>query len=193
MSTPATSPAPQPASEEKEGGLWVWLLGLVVAGIVILGVGGMIVAGYLSRSIQVTQRGHEVEITTPAGGLKMSRNAAADTGLPVYPGALVNEPGGTVELMGADGEAVGVTAAKYRTPDPLEKVDTWYQEQLGKDFSREGIGITLKKKDIFGIEVRSDDIAFISDKDDMLRVVALRKRGLQTEIAMARIGKTEAQ
>ena len=85
------------------------------------------------------------------------------------------------------------SAAKYRTVDPLATVDDWYREHLGAEFIREGPGVMNRKKDIFGVEVKSSDIAFISDANDMLRVVVLERKGLTTEIALACIGKHETQ
>jgi hypothetical protein len=102
--------------------------------------------------------------------------------------------GATVEITApTEEDSVHITAARYRTPDPIEKVDEWYQEKLGPDFTREGPGIAKRKKDILGISVKSSDTAYISEKDDMLRVVALERKGLYTEIALARIGKQETQ
>lgn len=186
----STTPASRP--QKKSNFLW-WVLGLLLAGIVILGVGGLVVVSYFAKHIQVQQTSHKVEIGTPAGELKVSKDPTPNTGLPVYPGAILIEPGATVELTPKNDEAVEVTAARYRTADPLDKVDTWYRERLGPDFKREGPGISGYKKDVFGVEVKSDDIAFLSEKNDLVLVVAIQKRGMGVEIALVRIGKEEAQ
>jgi len=186
----STTPTPPP---EKKSGLVWWFLGLMVAAIAILGLGGLLAARFLSQNVQVIRTGDQVEVRTPAGGVKVARGANVDPGLPVYPGATLTEPGATIELTAPDDESFFVTAARYRTPDPIEKVDDWYREKLGPDFEREGPGTMKRKKDIFGINVKSSDIAYISEKEDALRVVAIERKGLATEIAFARISKQELQ
>jgi hypothetical protein len=189
MSTPPVSPPPK-----KSNVLW-WVLGLFLAGVVILGLGGLLIATYVLKDVvQVRETAGQVEVQTPAGSIKVDKTAPPDPGLPVYPGATTAESGATVEITAPDEEdSLHVTAARYRTTDPIEKVDEWYQEKLGSEFTREGPGVARRKRDILGISVKSSDTAYISEKDDTLRVVALERKGLYTEIALARIGKTETQ
>lgn len=191
--TPSSLKAPPPDAPEKKSGLLVWLLGLLGIGILVLGGGGMLVANYVMKNVQVQQSGSQVAIQTPVGEMKVDRDVAADPGLPVYPGAVATDPGATVEIGVPNEEQVAVIAARYRTGDPLTKVDEWYQSQLGPDFKREGPGVMVRKKDIMGIQVKSTDIAFISEEKDLVRVVALERKGIQTEIALARIGRQETQ
>ena len=188
MSTP-----PNPSPQKSSGSLWAWALGLIAAGFLILGAGALVVTRYLVRSIEVNRGNTSVEINTPVGTLKAARDDSADPGLPVYPGAKVSQAAGSVELATPDEESVHLIAAHYRTIDPIEKVDAWYREQLSTDFKREGPGITNRKKDINGIVVKSSDIAYISDKDDLVLVVALEKRFNSVEIKLLRAGKKEAQ
>ena len=192
--TPAPTPEEKPAPARPRGNdlLW-WILGLLVAAVIVLGLGGLLVARYMVRQIEVHPATGRVEIQTPIGQVKVSKDEKVDPSLPVYPGATLIEPVATVEIGGADDEPLAVHAAKYRTPDPLEKVDAWYSEHLGKEFTREGPGVAERKRKVFGITVRSDQVAFISEKDDALRVVALERKFGSTEIALARIGERSAQ
>jgi hypothetical protein len=185
---------PTPTPEKKNHLVW-WFLGLVLAAVVILGLGGLLAAWYLARTanVQVIQTGDQVEVRTPAGELKVARAEHVDPGLPVYPGATLTEPGATIELAGPDEYALYITAARYRTSDPIEKVDAWYQEKLGPDFGREGPGKMRRKKDVVGIAVKSSDIAYISEKDNLMRVVSIERKGFSVEIAIARISKQETQ
>ncbi len=188
MSTPQT-PLPQKSSNN----LWVWLLGLAAAGILILGTGAFVATRYLVRSVEVNRASSSVEINTPVGTLKAAKDDNANPGLPVYPGAKLSQPGGTIELTTPNEESVSLTAAHYRTIDPIEKVDAWYREQLSLDFKREGPGVMVRKKNINGVVVSSNDIAYISEKDDFVRVVALKKQFNAVEIALLRAGKPETQ
>jgi len=187
MSTTPTS------TPQKQSNLLWCVLGLLGAAVFVLGLAGLLVARFLLQDVQVYQTGAQVEIRTPVGELKVSKDATPRPGLPVYPGATLLEPAATVELAPHEDEAVEITAARYRTSDSLDKVDAWYREQLGPEFQREGAGVMVRKKDLFGVEVKSDDIAFVSEKNDLLRIVVLQKKVTTVEIALVRIGKQEAQ
>jgi hypothetical protein len=188
MSTP-----PNPLPQKSSSNIWAWVLGLVVTGVVILGAGAWFVTRYLVQSIEVNRAASTVEINTPAGSLKAAKDESADPGLPIYPGAKVAQSGGTVELSTPGEDAVNLTAAHYRTNDPIEKIDAWYREHLNADFKREGPGVMVQKKNISGVIVKSEDIAYISEKDDLVLVVALQKRFNGVEIALLRAGKQETQ
>jgi hypothetical protein len=188
MSTP-----PSPLPQKTTSNIWAWVLGLVFAGVVILGGGAWFVTRYLVHTIEVNRANSSVEIATPVGTLKAAKDENADPGLPIYPGAKLAQAGGTVELSVPGEDSINLTAAHYRTIDPVEKVDAWYREQLSSDFKREGPGVMNRKKEINGVVVKSDDIAYISEKDDLVRVVALQKRFNGVEIALLRAGKQEAQ
>ncbi len=184
----ATPPIP---AARKQGNLLWWLLGFAGAGILILIVGGLVIAGLLVRNIRVHRGGREVEIHTPGGDLKVSRAAAIEVGLPIYPGATLAEPGKNVELSLPTERQVGITVARYRAPDPLEKVDAWYRARLGAEFERQGPG--AKQRKIKGVDLESDGIAYVSERGDLVRFVALKERGAGVDIALGRVGQREAQ
>ncbi|MBI1750509.1 MAG: hypothetical protein HY234_03475 [Acidobacteria bacterium] len=186
------STQPNPLPQKSSSNIWAWVLGLLAAGVVILGAGAFLATRFLVRSIEVNRTGTSVEINTAVGSLKASKDESADPGLPVYPGSKLAQPGGTVEFTTPNEESVNITAAHYRTIDPIEKVDAWYREQLSLDFKREGPGVMIRKKHINGVVVKSDDVAYVSEKDDVVLVVALQKRFNGVEIALLRAGKPEA-
>jgi hypothetical protein len=186
--------APQnPLPQKSSNNIWAWVLGLVFTGVTILGAGAWYVTRYLVQSIEVNRAASSVEISTTVGSVRAAKDENADPGLPIYPGAKLAQAGGTVELSRPDEDAVNLTAAHYRTIDPIEKVDAWYREQLNPDFKREGPGVMVRKKNINGVEVKSNDIAYISEKDDLVLVIALQKRLNGVEIALLRAGKPEKQ
>lgn len=79
----------------------------------------------------------DVKIKTPLGGLKVRTNdavVAAETGLPVYPGAtVVKDPrdsdAADVDMNFGDFH-LRVKAVSYRTPDSSEKVIAFYRKGL---------------------------------------------------------------
>ncbi len=195
MSSPGSpSPSPSavpPPSPSQNTAIW-WVLGILGGGVVILALCGLIFTAYVARQVRVKEAGKRVEISTPAGQIRVNQGGAQDTGLPVYPGARTLESNGAnIEIMPVEGARVGVAASKYFTADPLDKVAGWYAERLGPGFSREAPG--RKTRRIQGVDAGSADVAFISDNGDLVRIVSLKKRADGVEIGLARIGKQEVQ
>ncbi|MBC7252498.1 MAG: hypothetical protein H5T72_00825 [Actinobacteria bacterium] len=76
----------------------------------------------------VTFRGEEGEVTYRA-----SREAPTEEelGAPIYPGAeYVEGSGGTVEGT-SEGQEISTAGAEFTTDDPIEKVISWYREEIG--------------------------------------------------------------
>lgn len=188
----ATPAPPQPPASAGSRSLLGWVIGLVIVAVVILGLGGALIALYLSRVTVVRTGPESVEVRTPFGSMRAEKGQA-DTGLPDYPGARVTETPATVEISGPNDDGFVVTAAKYRTPDSLPAVDQWYREQLAPSFEREPAGVMVRKRRLFGTEVRSDDLAYIEEKDNVIRFVVIRRHATETEIVLARLGKREVQ
>lgn len=186
--TPGLTPTPK-----KQSNALLWVLGLTGAALAALIVGGLMIAGFFLKNVQVRQAGDRVEVRTAVGEVTVSKEAAPETGLPIYPGAAAVESGANIELTTPRDQKVGVVAARLHSTDPLEKVDAWYRERLGPEFEREGPGSNREKARVHGISVETNDIAFVSETDDLVRVVALRKTYAGVEIALVRAGKHEAQ
>ena len=193
MSATPAPPRPTVPAPERKGSLLLWIIGLIVAAIVILGLGGALIAFYLARQVEVVRTGPDgVEVRTPLGTIRANRDKA-ETGLPEYPGARMTDTPGTVEISGPEDEGFLVTVGKYRTPDAPATVDEWYRGRLASSFEREPAGTMVRKRHIFGTEVRSDDLAYIEEKDDVIRFVVIRRQGFETEIVLARLGKQDVQ
>jgi len=194
MTTRVSTPQPSaPAPQHSSSLIW-WIVGIVLAAVLILGLGTALIAFYFARQVEVIRTGAEgVEVRTPAGTLRAG-TGKQETGLPEYPGAHSTEMPGTVELAGTDDhDGFIVTVAKFRTPDSLPTVDEWYRERLPSSFVREAAGVMVRKRRIFGAEIRSSDIAYIEERDDNISFVVLRRYTTETEITLARIGKQEVQ
>jgi hypothetical protein len=81
----------------------------------------------------------DVKIKTPLGGLKVKTNeavVAAETGLPVYPGAAVvkkDKDNGAADIdMSFGSFHLRVKAVSYRTPDAPDKVMAFYRKGLAR-------------------------------------------------------------
>lgn len=183
------SPSPPAQAPRKSNLLW-WILGLFGVGVVILGVGSLLALRFLAGNVEVIQSGDKVEVRTPIGQFSAAKGKD-ETGLPQYPGATQSERGATVTVESPDSEQVVIVAAKYRSSDSVDKIDEWYREKLGPDFQRDGSGVTNHKRKIFGTTVKLEDIAYVSEKDDIVRIVVIDRKLSGAEIALVRIGKEE--
>ncbi len=191
MSSIPPSPAPAGTPQRKSNLVW-WIAGVVLAAVVLLGLGGVLLALFFAREIEVVRTSPEaVEIRTPAGSIKAEKGGKPETGLPEYPGARITDLPAAVEISGPDDEGFQATTAKYRTPDPAARVDEWYRAELGPEFEREESGKMIRKKGLFGVEVRSDDIVYVAERNDAVRFVVIRSHRAETEIVLARLGKDE--
>jgi hypothetical protein len=102
--------------------------------------------------------------------------------------------GGSVQITTANSDQTGVSDAHYTTPDPIEKVDQWYGERLGKGFTREGPG--PKETIVKGLTVRVEtgEVVYISDAGPAATIVSLKRTsGGGTSIDLSRMGSRETQ
>jgi hypothetical protein len=184
-------PAAMPPQRRGNNAVW-WILGIVAGGIVVMVLFGLALAGLFIRNLRVHNQGNNVEIQTPVGAIKVNKDVPRATGLPVYPGATTagNDNNARVELSAGDG-GVGFAVEHFTTSSNLDQVDAWYGHRLGSSFRREE---KLSRHPIHGVTVDADtDIAFVDDRGDGARVVALTKKGDGVDIVLFRAGKKEAQ
>lgn len=187
---PRNAPGPPQPPSPRCNDAVLWILAIVGGGFVVLILGGLLVASILIRHVHVNQSGKQVEIETPAGALRVNGDQLHPTGLPVYPGAQPDKSeGSTIELSAISGAGLGIATEKYVTSDDLDEVSAWYQQQLGPSYQREEHGSATHRQ-----HVSSDaDVAYVYEKGDTTRLVALTKKADGVEIELLRIGKKEVQ
>lgn len=170
-----------------------WILGIVVGGIVIMIVFGLALAGMFLHRVHVNASEKNVDIQTPVGELKVNTDSAHSTGLPVYPGAAPSDDkdkNAQIELNSGD-SGVGLAVENYTTGDSLGEVTRWYQKHLSASFQRENPQ-KLKNDPDDPLDHKAD-VAFVDDRADVARVVALTKRADGVRISLVRVGKRETQ
>jgi hypothetical protein len=125
-------PAVVPPQQRRDSNTAVWwILGIVAGGIVVMVIFGLALAGLFIRNLHVHEQGKNVEISTPVGGIKVNKDGARSSGLPVYPGAKTSgdNDNANVELS-AGNAGFGLAVEKYDTTDGLDKVTAWYTQRL---------------------------------------------------------------
>ncbi len=186
---------PQAPPRKPSNAIW-WVLGIIGACIVLVMIAGLVVVSALVHRVRVNARDNKVEIETPVGSLKMNQDSAHATGLPVYPGAMPEKSQGANFEVSANGKSAGLAIEKYSSDDPRETVQAWYVSKLGPDFKMQVSTPGDHNSDqIPGVPVQmeSSDVAFVNDRGDGAKVVALGHHGEGTEITLVRVGKKEVQ
>ncbi len=170
-----------------------WILGIVAGGIVIMIIFGLALAGMFLHRVHVNGSENKVDIQTPVGELKVDTDSAHSTGLPVYPGADRSDEknkNAHIELNAGD-TGVGLAVENYTTDDSLDDVTAWYQKHLSPSFRRENPQrVKFERDDEMDHHA---DVAFVDDRGNGARVVALTKKGDGVAISLVRAGKRETQ
>jgi hypothetical protein len=189
---------PQP---KPNNAIW-WILGILGGGLVILVFFGLTLAGLIVRHIHIANNGDRVAIETPIGNLKVNKGEAHATGLTVYPGATPTGDHNSSFQLDTSDSGFGIATEEYESRDSLDKVSAWYRSRLGPDFemttnahrgSDDNGSHDSDHRKINGIEVGDHQVAFVNDRGQGARVVALDKSFGGTKITLVRVGTREAQ
>jgi hypothetical protein len=191
MSTPPTPIAANPAPARKNGSWLPWILGIFGAAMALLALVTVATVRYMLSEGRISRQGKQVTISTPLGEIKVDKGAS--TGLPRYPGAGLEEKGGSVELTAPTEDKFVIVGAHYYSSDPLEKVDAWYRTALGSEFEREGPGTKRKLLNAPRLTIESAETAYVSDRKDAVRLVILKGDASGVEIKLVRFGPQQAQ
>ena len=189
MSTTPVSPA-STTSDASTGRLVAIVVGVVV-GVVLLTIGGLLVAGYYFASkVHVSETRDElgrektIRVETPFGRLRVEKQQEVDPkllGIPIYPGATVmkgESSGARVDLdLDFAEKYVRVVAVKMETDDPFDNVVSFYRTEVA-DF-------------VFS-QKESGNVEFRWEHGELKKLVVITERRGKTRISLAKIGEPEA-
>ena len=190
---PPQPPMYSPAQPTRRNNAIWWILGIVAAGIIVMFLFGVTLAGLFIHHLKVRNSGDKVDIQTALGAISVDKGGPHVTGLEIYPGASPSsdDKGANVNLSAND-TAVGIATEQYQTKDPIDFVEAWYKKRLGPDFRLEANkGVPDHSNGL--VETNDSDVAFVDDHRNGVRVVALKKISEGTQITLVRIGKKETQ
>ena len=161
-------------------GMALVIVGLIIgSAIIMIWIGLRFLVGIRHEQANGKEdAGQVVTIHTPAGPLTVQEDVnRARLGLPIYPGAVRAEALGsaTINLPLPNDETLRVWTAKYVTPDSLEQVAKYYDQQLHQE------GVRQQAPD------RAGKTVYEIKQGDEDRIVALETHGDQTWIQLARV------
>ncbi len=162
------------------------------------GVAVVLVSIIIIVSIRMFVRSHvkmgsNGDVDISLGGASLHAGQVKDLGLPIYPGAeTMSGRGVEITAPGQQpGQQAGVSMAIYMSSDSIEKVDAWYREKLGKDYTRE-MGdehqVTVGGK---ALPLENGAIAYVSGNENNMTMISLTTSEGKTQIFMMRVGGTE--
>jgi hypothetical protein len=195
MSTgPVQPPMYQPSQPPRGNNAVWWILGIVAAGIIVMFLFGVTLAGLFIHHLRVHNSGDKVDIQTSVGSLSVDKTAGAHaTGLEIYPGAAASSDNKRASVtLSAKDTAVGIATELYQTKDPIDFVQAWYKKRLGPDFRLETNHDNADHTNDHAV-INDNDVAFVDDHHNGVRVVALKKNSEGTQITLVRIGTKETQ
>lgn len=152
---------------------------------VLLG-GGLLMASRVISALGVRAGSDKTTVRTPLGEFRVEKAKEVGPGLPVYPAATLVLPGAAAAHLPLNDDQPQVIASTYHTNSSREYVVNWYLEHLSPEFARQDSG-PKKLPEVFrDSRISDDDIAFVGERGDQVRVVALALDDMGTKITLLR-------
>lgn len=169
----------------------MWMMVALFAGLGALLAGGLFIASRVVRSMGLASASAKDTVRTPEGSFRVEKDTLAGPGLPVYPRASLIVPGESSATADMKEAQSGIETSTYHTTDSREFVDDWYSKHLSPDFTRHDAG-QKPLPDIFReARVSEDDVAFVAERNQKVRVVALSLDSGGTKISLIRYDKAK--
>ncbi|HUC53909.1 MAG TPA: hypothetical protein VMR90_07670 [Candidatus Cybelea sp.] len=152
---------------------------------VLLG-GGMLMASRVINVLGLRASSDKKTVRTPLGEFRFEKANEVGPGLPVYPGASLVLSGAAAGNVPAGDEQPQVISSTYHTNSAREYVATWYVEHLSAEFRRQDAGSKNLPEALRDSHISDDDIAFVGERGQQVRVVALTIDQTGTKITLLR-------
>jgi hypothetical protein len=158
----------------------------MTCGFCILLGGGLVIASRVIEAMQLRSGSDKSTVRTPLGDFRFEKAGQVGPGLPVYPQSDLVIPGADSSRVALNDGAAQVLSSTYHTNASREFVVTWYMEHLSPEFTRQDTG-PKKLPEVFrNSHITDDDIAFLGERGDQVRVVSLASDDTGTKISLLR-------
>lgn len=152
---------------------------------VLLGA-GLLMASRVIGALGLRAGSDKTTVRTPLGEFRVEKAKEVGPGLPVYPAATLVLPGAAAAHVASTDDQPQVISSTYHTNSSREYVANWYVEHLSPEFARQDTG-PKKLPDAFrDSRISDDEIAFVGERGDQVRVVALATDEMGTKITLLR-------
>jgi len=180
------------AGESSSSKSLLWMMLAFFAGLGILLGGGMFLASRVMRTVGLSASMNKNTVRTPLGSFRLEKESAVGPGMPLYPHASLIVPGEEASAQAIQNAKIGVDAVNYHSPDLRDTIDAWYSKHLGPEFQRHDAGETPLPEIFHDARVSDKDIAFVAERGQQVRIVALSLDASGTKITLIRFDKPTA-
>jgi hypothetical protein len=161
------------------------MIAMTVGFCVLLG-GGLLMASRVINALGVRAGSDKTTVRTPLGEFRVEKAKDVGPGLPVYPAATLVLPGAAAAHLPLNDDQPQVIASTYHTNSSREYVANWYLEHLSPEFARQDNGPKKLPEAFRDSQISDADIAFVGERGDQVRVVALALDDMGTKITLLR-------
>lgn len=168
----------------------MWMMISLYTGLALLLAGGLFVASKVVRSMGLTAANAVNTVRTSGGSLRLEKEGEVGPGLPVYPRSSLVVPDDNTAALAVKQAQNGIEASTYHTTDTRDFVDEWYGKHLSGEFTRRDAADKPVPEIFADATVSGNDIAFVAERDQMVRVVALSMDSGGTKISLIRLSKS---
>jgi len=167
----------------------MWMMIGLFTGLAILLAGGLFVASRVVGSMGLSAASAKDTVRTPGGSFRLERETEVGPGLPVYPRSSLIVPDDAAAAAAVKQAQSGIETSTYHTNDTRDFVDEWYSKHLSPEFTRRDGEKPVPA--IFGeARVSDTDIAFVAEREQMVRIVALSVDSGGTRISLLRFSRS---
>ena len=157
----------------------------MTCGFCILLGAGLLMASRVIGALGLRAGSDKTTVRTPLGEFRVEKAREVGPGLPVYPASTLVLPGAAAHLAEGD-DRPQVISSIYHTNSSREYVANWYVEHLSPEFARQDAGPKKLPEAFRDSRVSDDDIAFVGERGEQVRVVALAIDEMGTKITLLR-------
>jgi hypothetical protein len=170
----------------------MWMMIGLFTGLAILLAGGLFLASRVVRSMGLSAASAKDTVRTPGGSFRLEKETEVGPGLPVYPRSSLVVPDDDASLAAIKQAQNGIETSTYHTSDTRDFVDSWYSKHLSPEFTRRDAGDKPVPAIFSDARVSDNDIAFVAEREHMVRIVALSLDSGGTKISLIRFSKSSA-
>ena len=168
----------------------MWMMIALFVGLGGLLSGGLFMASRVLRSMGLSAASARDTVRTASGSFRLQKETEVGPGLPVYSRSSLIVPDETAAVSAIKQAQNGVEMSTYHTTDSRDDVDSWYTKHLSAEFTRHDAGDKQASEVYANALVSGDDITFVAERDQLVRVVALSIDSGGTKISLIRFAKS---
>ena len=168
----------------------MWMMIGLFTGLAVLLAGGLFLASRVVRSMGLSAASAKDTVRTPGGSFRLEKETEVGPGLPVYPRSSLVVPDDEAAAAAIKQAQNGIQTSTYHTTDTRDFVDEWYSKHLSPEFTRRDAGQKPVPAIFDDARVSDSDIAFMAEREQMIRIVALSTDSGGTKISLIRFSKS---